>query len=772
MATPTPPLTAQEQELREQVRMLDEQALKWKNILNLRREIKKAAKEENLYNELSAKLNAQQTANARRYAAVSANIEQLEKDIQKEREKGTRAGDRAAKNLERTLRNRQAIQRDLLKTEGGLVEAQSQAAVRRKGQLEAERNLIRDINKQRSIGGRIMDLFRSKEEKQRQIDLARARAGGGANRPPGGPVGGRGGGGTGDGTGDAASAAAAGGGPWAALAAKMTAVVEKLKASFKEMAGVIKSALVAPFASAASLLTGEDYGMGGGGVKATGPSSLLGGIEKFASAIPIVGGLAGGLVSIFKTLAEAVLGVDQANFRVARNLNISVGEAEKMRQSFDAIALKSDNIAVNSTRMLQSQIELSSYLGTNKQLSASILENDVKLRDVLGMEAESRRAIAESSLASGRNAAKLAQGIIGTVISFNKAVGTSFKFNDIIKETAKLSGVMGLTFAKYPERITKAVIATKTLGFELGQLDSTAESFLDFESSISKEMEAQVLTGKAMNLTAAREAALNNDNVRLAQEITKNVGSTAEFLSMNRIQQEAIAQSVGMSRNSLADILKKQELYTKLGATDVESFNEKIALLEKQGKTQEQISALIGKDAYNTFTQVSTAERLTEIMEKIKKVFVDFVKNSGLFDFLTNPEKINKFIIGLTDKLASTISLISEIIATMLDGVGSLPFTDSEKWQSLAAQVRSGGSNLSGAIRSTSSSLGGTVAPSISGTVQKGAKGTTTSSAGMPVPVGVAEDKNTTVYVMIDGEVVAKQVVNKTPSSPYAKPIR
>lgn len=770
MATPPNQLTSQEQELREQVRMLDEQALKWKNILNLRREIKKAAKEENFYNELSAKLSAEERANAQRYAAVAADIQQLEKDIQQQRERGTVAGDRAAKSLERTLRNRQAMQRDLLKTEGGLVEAQSQAAVRRKGQLEAERNLIRDINKQRGIGSKIMDLFRSKEERQRQIDLARARAGGGANLPPG--TGGGGAGGEG-GTDDAAAAAAAGGGPWAALAAKLTAAVEKIKASFKEMGGVIKSALVAPFASAASLLTGEDFGMGGGAVKATGASSLLGGIEKFASAIPFVGGLLGGLVGIFKTLAEAVLGVDQANFRVARNLNISVGAAERMRKSFDGIAGASNSIVVNSTRLLQSQAEISSYLGTNKQLSASILENDTKLRDILGMEAESRKAIAESALASGRNAAKLTQGIIGTVLSFNKAVGTSFKFNDIMKETAKLSGVMGLTFAKYPEKITKAVLATKTLGFELNQLDSTAESFLDFENSISKEMEAQVLTGKAMNLTAAREAALNNDNVALAREITKNVGSTADFLGMNRIQQEAIANAVGMTRNSLADVLKKQELYSKLGATDVETFNQKIALLEKQGKTQEQISALIGKDAYNTYTQVSTAEKLTEIMEKIKKVFVDFVKNSGLFDFLTNPEKMNRFIVSLTDKLASTISLISEIIATMLDGVGSLPFTDTEKWQSLAAQVRAGGSGLSGALRSTSASLGGTAAPSISGTVQKGTRaGAMSGTATAPAPTGATGDQSTTVYLMLDGEIVTKQVVNKTSSSPYSKPIR
>ncbi len=111
-------------------------------------------------------------------------------------------------------------------------------------------------------------------------------------------------------------------------------------------------------------------------------------------------------------------------------------------------------------------------------------------------------------------------------------------------------------------------------------------------------------------------------------------------------------------------------------------------------------------------------------MERIKKTFVDFIRSSGLFEFITNPEKINNFIKGMADKLASAISMIGEIIATMLDGVSHLPFTDTDKWQGLAAQVRSGAGGLSESIRSTTSSLGGTPAASISSNVEKGCHGT------------------------------------------------
>jgi hypothetical protein len=279
-------------------------------------------------------------------------------------------------------------------------------------------------------------------------------------------------------------------------------------------------------------------------------------------------------------------------------------------------------------------------------------------------------------------------------------------------------------------------------------------------------MEAQVLTGKDMNLTLAREAALNNDNATLASEITKNVGDANTFLKMNRIQQEAIAQSVGLSRDSLADILKKQELYSKLGATDVKTFNQRIAAMEKLKDGQEQITKLIGKDAYNTYTQVSTAEKLTEIMERIKKTFVDFLRTSGLFEFITNPAKINDFIKGMADKLASTISMIGEIIASILDGISHLPFTDTDKWQGMAASVRSGSGNLAGSIRATTNSLGGASEGSISSNVEKGSRqqGMAATGTGTSATNNSTQPIELVVYTTVDGEVIAKSATKHTPT--------
>jgi len=723
MATTGENLSAEEREERARVRRLEAEALSWKNILALRGRIKEATKEELSFSKQIAKLGQEEQQNAKKYLDVNAKIGNLEKEIQRRRTDGTKAGERAAKELERSLKARKAEEEKLLQTAGGYFRAQEQAAAKRKENLMTERDLVKDINKERGIGAKFLDIFRSKEAKQQSIDIARARAGGGPNI--GDAAGGKGGDGGGGG-GIAGLAAAAG--PMGAAIAAAAAGVEKMKAPIKALGGLILNNLTKPFSEAANLVNGG-VGIGGGAVSGAGATSLLGGLADVASKIPFIGGLLGTLITGFKGVLDFALGIDSANTRIAKSLGISKKEAVDLKNSFVETKNIGDSIVVNQTRLVESQIELSQQLGVNNTLSRDILATNVELKEVAGLEVEARKSLAESAIITNRNQKEITKSVLGQVALFKGLTGIGFNFKEVLGEAAKQTGVLGLQFAKYPEKLTKALVSVKALGFDLKQVNDIAGGLVDFESSISKEFEAQVLLGKDINLTKAREAALNNDLATVSAEITKNVGSAGDFLKLNRIQQDAIAQSVGMSRDSLADTLKKQEAFTKLGAKDLQQANAKIQALQAQGKSQEQISKMLGQDAYNYITQTSTAEKLAEVMNKIKLVFVQFVEKSGLVEFLTNPQRIESFVKSLVGRLAGAVEVIGDIIGGILDFVSHLPGTDKLKYQELASKVRAGAGEFGGGIRTMGNNLnfGGT--DSISGTVESGTKSQKTASA-------------------------------------------
>ena len=126
--------------------------------------------------------------------------------------------------------------------------------------------------------------------------------------------------------------------------------------------------------------------------------------------------------------------------------------------------------------------------------------------------------------------------------------GVSLNQKDILKDIQIVSAATTLSFGKNPKLIAQAVAEAKSLVLNLQKIESITNNILDFESSIQSELEAELLTGKQLNLETARLAALNNDLATVASEVSKNIGDSAEFSKMNRLQQEALEKAVGMSR--------------------------------------------------------------------------------------------------------------------------------------------------------------------------------------------------------------------------------
>jgi len=109
------------------------------------------------------------------------------------------------------------------------------------------------------------------------------------------------------------------------------------------------------------------------------------------------------------------------------------------------------------------------------------------------------------------------------------------------------------------QNIMNAALHAKKLGINLGDVASISNSLLDFESSIEKQMEAQVLLGRNINVDRARQLAFTGDTEGLMKEVTRLAGSEAEFNKMNVIQREALAGAVGLSVEKLSALVRTEK---------------------------------------------------------------------------------------------------------------------------------------------------------------------------------------------------------------------
>ena len=157
-----------------------------------------------------------------------------------------------------------------------------------------------------------------------------------------------------------------------------------------------------------------------------------------------------------------------------------------------------------------------------------------------------------------------------TNLTQEQALGQQAKWiKDIKKEGVSVNKVFGDMasnadfFANFMkeggENIKEAAIQANKMGLSLSETAAMAESLLDFESSIEKEMEASAILGRQINLDRARQLAFEGKHVEMMEEAKRQAGGEAEFLKMNVVQRQALGEAIGLQGQALSKFVSENQ---------------------------------------------------------------------------------------------------------------------------------------------------------------------------------------------------------------------
>lgn len=362
----------------------------------------------------------------------------------------------------------------------------------------------------------------------------------------------------------------------------------------------------------------------------------------------------------FVQLVKAFKASDTSTSNIAKNLNMSYSNALGMKQELTAAANNSGDLFVTSKGMADSLVAINNELGTSVMLNKENLATFTKLRESAGMTNEELMGMNSLVNATGGDFEKMTQEFLGQAAITAKNNKVILNEKKLLGEINKLSAATTLSLGKQPQALSKAVATAKALGMEMAKIENTVDSLLNFEDSISAEMEAELITGKQINLERARLAAINNDVATVAEEIAGQIGSAADFSNMNRIQQESIAKAVGMNREELAKTLFIQEQLRGATGEEAKLRENKINKLIKDGMSVEEASLAVGKEKLEDLkNQAGMQDRFNASVEKLKEVFVNIVEIT--MPFFNGLAKMVGWLTGSKE----TLAIMSGILAGM-----------------------------------------------------------------------------------------------------------
>ena len=329
--------------------------------------------------------------------------------------------------------------------------------------------------------------------------------------------------------------------------------------------------------------------------RGTKSSGALGGKMKvlgvgIKSAFTNIGGSLMDPTVIFGALIKGFNDVDKAATDFARQTGQDLNGVEA---SLATANMGYVNMAdyIKAATALTSELKMSA---TDIFSPEDILEV-AQMTDEMGMAGKAAANLAKLSKLNGTSVRENNESIIQGVNSFNKQNGAAINSRKVLDDIANTSQGVLTKFAGMPGKLTEAASAAAGIGMSLEQVDKIAGNLLQFEQSISAEMEAELLTGKSLNLEKAREAALTNDLATVAKEMSKQIGTSADFAKMNRIQQEATAKAMGMTSDELAGMLLQEDLKAGLNEDSLNAAQKQTLESQKNRTAQEQIAQALGK---------------------------------------------------------------------------------------------------------------------------------------------------------------------------------
>lgn len=365
-----------------------------------------------------------------------------------------------------------------------------------------------------------------------------------------------------------------------------------------------------------------------------------------------------------KEFTDALIKGDQATGELAKGFNMSYSAASDLRNNLNDIANLSADINVSTKGLQESMMAVGKTLGTNAVLNQKDLVTFTKLREQSGMTNENLAAMQRFTLATGASLEDTTGEFLAQAQITAQNNGVVLNTKQLLEETANVSDAIKLSAGGTAGGFAKAAAQVKSLGMSLEKVDAISSSLLDFESSITSELEAELLVGKDLTLEKARQAALDGDLATVAKEISDQIGSSAEFTKMNRLQQEALAKAVGMSREDLAKTLVEREALVGLSGEEAKAGKETFDNLVKQYGV-EKAQQMIKEQGLDTLMkQQSIQERFGKSIEKLREVFMSLAQ--PILDILDPLMEIVNVVLPLINLALAPVMNVFKAIAKII----------------------------------------------------------------------------------------------------------
>lgn len=390
---------------------------------------------------------------------------------------------------------------------------------------------------------------------------------------------------------------------------------------------------------------------------------LSGGVKGMGSML----GMAGRLLASINPIVLAVVAIGLAAYAGYKRF-VELDEAAKsfreetgllnsqtrgLQNNIKAVSNQFAGLGVSAENVAQSASAFSNEFGGLEQPSKAVLGSMVSLNKNFGIGVEEGAQLNKIFQNIGGLSAEQSQALIGQTAEMARMAGVAP--SRVIRDMAENSETAYRYFQGSPEQLAKAAVSAAKLGTSIAQAGKVADGLLDFENSITAELEASALLGTNLNLSQARYLAANGKILESQQAVLDQVANVGDLTKLNTFEQEALAKATGMEFGDLVNQQRIRERFGKLNEEQLAAVNS----LVEGGRD---INSLTSKDLELQTQRLASQQEMQSEMDKLQNT------SSALSTaFMDMFEPVTAFLMPI---LGDLFTILSKVLLPIFRVIG------------------------------------------------------------------------------------------------------
>ena len=308
-----------------------------------------------------------------------------------------------------------------------------------------------------------------------------------------------------------------------------------------------------------------------------------------------------GIAKVVEFIEYSIFGVEKEAVELARAFTITKEEGFRLRDAIAESANKAGVLGANVEDFVKMQLEFTKQTGMVTRLTTDQLATMSLMTKQLGFSNEEAVHLTESFKAQGVSSKEGLDSLLKSYNAMKLQGNATATFKTLMHDITSDAELQSIFLNQGANAAMRQAQAVRRTGLSLSQQRATAEGLLDFEKTMSDQLELQILTGKDINLQEAQRLAAMGESGKAFRLIQKEMSklSAAErkmpfirdkMLGVLNMSYEQYLE-MGVEQAKQAAALEKERKMVELLKEETDVFHKgKIAAMKEEFKTQEEFT--------------------------------------------------------------------------------------------------------------------------------------------------------------------------------------